>query len=264
MRISIQEQHLPGAGLEEKWEAALAWGFDAIELRGAGDHGLRARLPELQRAARRGVVMPTVCPEMDHFVGAFDDALRADAVEQLRSQLDVIAELGGTGVMTPAAWGMFSRRLPPFTPPRSPEADREALLDSFGALARHAEAAGVVIMLEPLNRYEDHMVNTLADACSLVDELGSRAFGIVADTFHMNIEEADPLAALRGAGDRLLHVQLSDTNRLEPGAGHLDVAAVLETLQGMGYPGDLAFESRLSGNAAEVLPASVARVRAVL
>jgi Divalent cation transporter len=73
------------------------------------------------------VVMETVCPETDHFIGDFDAARRRDAVAQLRSQLSVIAELGGKGVLTPASWGMFSLRLPPFDPPRGEREDCELL-----------------------------------------------------------------------------------------------------------------------------------------
>ena len=72
-------------------------------------------------------------------------------------------------MITPAAWGMFTRRLPPFDePPRTPEEDREVLRRGLAELGAHAEAAGVVLLLEPLNRYEDHMVNTLAQAAELI------------------------------------------------------------------------------------------------
>ena len=80
MRLAVQEHLLPGDTMQARWEAALTWGFDAIELRGAGGHALRARLPELRAAQRDGVVMPTVCVDMDHFVGDFDRERRADAV----------------------------------------------------------------------------------------------------------------------------------------------------------------------------------------
>jgi sugar phosphate isomerase/epimerase len=67
------------------------------------------------------------------------------------------------------------------------------LLDAFGRLAEHARAEGVLIALEPLNRYENRMINTLAQARALCEEIGSSHLGIAADTYHMNIEEADPL-----------------------------------------------------------------------
>lgn len=252
-RILCQEQLLPGRDLLEKWDHAQQLGYDGIELRGKGDRQLERRLPELRAAAAAGVPMPTVCVDMLHFVGAFDDDLREDAVEQMRSQLSVVGELGGTGAMTPASYGMFSNRLPPFEAPRPPAADRAVLEDSFGRLAEHAASAGVVVLLEPLNRYEDHMVNRLADATDLIEAVGSDAFRLAADTYHMNIEESDLAAALVTAAPYLRHVQASDSNRLEPGAGHLDWPLVCGTLTAVGYAGDIALESRLSGDAADVL-----------
>ncbi|WP_222263070.1 sugar phosphate isomerase/epimerase family protein [Modestobacter marinus] len=264
MRLAVQEHLLPGDTMQAKWETALAWGFDAIELRGGGGHALRRRLPELRSARRDGVEMPTVCVDMDHFIGDFDAARRADALANMASQLAVIGELGGVGAMTPAAWGLFSRRLPPFAPPRSAEGDRAVLLDALGRLGEIARREGVLLLLEPLNRYEDHMVNTLAQATELTTATGLDSVRVVADTYHMNIEEADPLAALRDNAVRLAHVQLSDSNRLEPGAGHLDWGALLSCLEAIGYDGHLAFECRLSGPAARVLPRAAAMLRSSL
>ena len=252
--ITVQEQHLPGDTLEQKFEIAQAWGFDGIELRSRGDLHFASRLPELRRAAASGVVMPTTCVEMSHFIGAFDSDLREDAIVQLSSQLTVMAEIGGVGVMTPGSYGMFSRRLPPFEPPRSPEEDRSILLDALGRLGEHAEKEGVELFLEPLNRYEDYLVNTLAQAADLIQEVGSPAVRIVADTYHMNIEEADPAAALMAVAPYIGHLQASDSNRLEPGAGHIDWALFGATVNAIGYDRSIAIESRLSGDAADVLP----------
>lgn len=261
--ICIQEQYLLGhlapegdrtVSMAEKWDLAQEWGFDGIELRAQGDGAFRARLPELRQAAADGVPMPTVCVEMSHFIGAFDDDLRADAREQMRQQLQVMAEIGGRGAMTPASWGMFSRRLPPFEPPRTPEQDRAVLEDALGDLGEEARSLGVALFLEPLNRYEDHMVNRLADAVALIEAVGLDSVQIGADTYHMNIEEADPAAALMAAAPHIGHVQASDSNRLEPGAGHVDWPLIGATLRAIGYDGPIALESRLSGPADDVLP----------
>jgi sugar phosphate isomerase/epimerase len=260
--ISCQEQLLPGEDLETKWEFATASGYDAIELRGKADLALERRLPLLRRAAANGVVMRTVCVDMTHFLGAFDADLRADAIRQLRSQLSVIAELGGVGVMTPAAYGMFSRRLPPFEPPRDEDQDREVLLAGLSELGEHAAAEGVVLLLEPLNRYEDHMVNRLEQAASLIDEVGLDSVRIGADTYHMNIEEDRPANALTRFGHYIAHVQVSDSNRLQPGAGHLDWQAVLDALATIGYRGDLAVECRLRGEPTEAVGSVPAFLRA--
>ncbi len=261
VRLAVQEQYLRGATMIEKWQHAQQLGFDAIELRGAGEGRFKARLPELRAAAAAGVPMPTVCVEMLHFVGDFDAEKRADALAQMTDQLSVMAEIGGRLAMTPASYGMFSARLPPFVVPRSAEADHDVLLEGFGQLARHAEAEGVIIALEPLNRYENHMINTLAQAQDLCAEIGSPALGIAADTYHMNIEEADPVAALVAASPWIKHIQLSDSNRLEPGAGHIDWTMMLDAIWSISYAEELAYECRLSGPVDEVLPASVQRIR---
>ncbi|MER7458758.1 sugar phosphate isomerase/epimerase family protein [Micromonospora sp. NPDC126480] len=246
--LACQEQLLPGDDLIGKYALATALGYQGIELRGRGDLALARRLPELRRARAAGVVLPTVCVEMDHFIGDFDLERSRDAVRNLRSQLSVIAELGGVGAMTPAAWGMFSRRLPPFEPPRSPAGDRQVLLDALGELGEHARAEGVTLLLEPLNRYEDHMVNRLDEAATLCAAVGLPSVRVAADTFHMNIEEDDVHAALRSVAPYLGHVQVSDSNRYQPGAGHLNWPALLRTLHEIGYPGWLALECRLRGD----------------
>lgn len=262
--ITVQEQHVPGSTLEEKFQCAQSWGFDGLELRGKGDGGFAARRSDLVRARRNGVLMPTVCVEMSHFIGAFDADLREDALVQLTQQLEVMSDIGGRGVMTPASYGMFSMRLPPFAPPRSEAEDRRVLLDALHRLGLRAEELGVELYLEPLNRYEDHMVNRLSDAASLIRECDSPAVKIVADTYHMNIEEADPAKALLDNADLIGHVQASDSNRLEPGAGHIDWALFGATIQSLRYDGTVAIESRLSGDAEEVLPRAASLLRRYL
>jgi sugar phosphate isomerase/epimerase len=260
MKLSCQEQLLPGDNLPAKFDVAQRAGFAGIELRARGDGQFAARLPELRAAARDGVVMATVCPETDHFIGDFDPERRRDAVAQLRSQLSIIAELGGMGVLTPASWGMFSRQLPPFVPPRAATEDRKVLMEALEELSEHAAREGVWLAIEPLNRYEDYMVNRLEQAVALAEdverECGFDTVGVCADLFHMNIEEDDLAAAITSTGRRLVHVHVDDSNRLQPGTGHLDFAAVTEALHATGYDGWLTLECRLRGDPWEALPAT--------
>src|SRR5918993_1142199 len=268
MKLSCQEQLLPGDSLEAKWEFATAAGFEGIELRARGGGHFAGRLPELRAAARAGVVMATVCPETDHFIGDFDAERRRDAVAQLRLQLSVIAELGGEGVLTPASWGMFSLRLPPFPPPRQSAEDRAVLLEGLVELSEHAAREGVWLALEPINRYEDYMLNRLEQAVDLAEEV-ERATGygsvrVVADLFHMNIEEDDLAKAITAAGARIAHVHVDDSNRLQPGTGHLDFPAVFTALREIGYDGWLALECRLRGEPATALAGTTAFLRRFL
>jgi sugar phosphate isomerase/epimerase len=265
MKLACQEQLLPGDDLRSKFDFARRAGFDGIELRAKGNGAFAARLPELRAAARAGVVMRTVCPDTDHFIGDFDPDLRRDAVDQLRSQLSVTAELGGEGVLTPASWGMFSLRLPPFTPPRTPEQDRAVLLEALVPLAEHAAREGVWLALEALNRYEDYMLNRLDQVVDLAEEVqavsGSRAVRACADFFHLNIEEDDLPKAIVAAGPMISHVHVDDSNRLQPGTGHLDFPGAFAALREIDYDGWYTLECRLRGDPESALPATAQFLR---
>jgi sugar phosphate isomerase/epimerase len=255
MILAVQENLVGGESAEEKLATAQVAGFDALELRDAARSGLDPV---------RGFA-PTACPELPGWLGDFDDGRRDRALDALRRQLDGVAALGGTGVVTPAAWGMFTRRLPPFeAPPRTPDEDREVLLEGLAELGAHAVDAGVVLLLEPLNRYEDHMLNTVAQAAELIAECGSPGVRVLADTYHMNIEEDDPCAALRSVAGVLGAVHLSDSNRHQPGTGHVPFEAIVATLREIGFDGVISVECRLRGEPAAALDACGRFLRAFL
>src|SRR5215211_8276691 len=198
MRLSCQEQLVPGDSIFEKWEFASSAGFDGIELQGRSDW--RERLDDLKAAQERGVVFSSVCMIYDRFIGDFEAGRRRDAKEHMKSLLSGIAELGGTGAITPAAYGLASKRLPPFEVPRSEEEDRCVLLDALEELGEHADEKGTLVLLEPLNRYEDHMLNRVGQAVELGQTLGRSSIRVMGDLFHMNIEEDDLGETIRRAG----------------------------------------------------------------
>ena len=107
----------------------------------------------------------------------------------MQSLLSVIAEIVRQGAITPAAFP--SRALPPFKPPRSPEDDRAVLLEGLSELGEHAAREGVAVLLEPLNRYEDHMLHTLQEAGDLCAAVGLASVQVMVIFFHMSIEEQD-------------------------------------------------------------------------
>lgn len=242
LKLACQEHLIPGDSLLEKWHLVSSLGYQGIELRGHGDFALKARLPELRQARKGGAFFPSVCVIMDHFIGDFDKGRRLDALENMKSQISVIAELGGNGAITPASFGMHSEVLPPFKAPRNATEDRAILLDNLGVLGEHAAAEGVCVYLEPLNRYEDHMLNTLEQGAVLCDTLALSSVRLMADLFHMNIEEDDLLASLERAASHIAHIHLADSNRYEPGQGHTDFQSIGELLEGIGYSGFMALE----------------------
>lgn len=130
--------------------------------------------------------------------------------------------------------------------------EREAQLKQIAAnlkpLCAKAEAAGVVLALEPLNRFETDCINTVEQAAGMIERVGSPALKIHIDTFHMNIEEADPGAAIRCHAENIAHVHASASHRGLLGQDQVDWAGVLSALQVIGYDGDIVIESFSSDN----------------
>lgn len=260
-RLAAQESTLPGDTLAERFAAARSYGFDGIELGAQGEGRFAARAEELRRAREAGVVMPSAVAHTPLFVGDFDEGRRRAAIDDVKSILSTLPEAGAAGVVMPNGFAVFSTKLPPFTPPRDAAASRAALVGALAELGAHGEQVGAKIFLEPLNRFEDYLINTLADAVSVVEEVNSPAVAVIADTFHMSIEEGDIGAAIRAAGAHIEHVQLGDSGRLEPGNGHYDWPETLDALEAIGYTGWLAMECGLSGPAEQVLPAVATLLR---
>jgi sugar phosphate isomerase/epimerase len=262
LKLSCQEHLLPGDGILEKWTFARAAGFDGIELRGTGEWN--GRMEEFRSARERGAVFSSVCLISDRFIGDFDAQIRREAVAHMKNLLSGIAELGGTGAVTPAAYGLASKRLPPFTVPRTEEEDRRVLLEALEELGEHAEREGALVLLEPLNRYEDHMLNRVDQAVELCEAVGLPSVKVMGDLFHMNIEEDDLGEAIRAAGDYLAHVHLADSSRLQPGTAHTDFAGALAALRETGFEGYMAMECGIRGDAEEALPETVRYLRSLM
>jgi sugar phosphate isomerase/epimerase len=141
---------------------------------------------------------------------------------------------------------------------------RTAALESLGQLCGQARNAGVTVLLEPLNRYESDYINRLADVVKIAEEIGVGNLKLLADTFHMNIEEPDVCQSLRNAGSWIGHVHLADTNREAPGHGHMDVVSVLKALDSIAYEGFLSFEILPLPNPQQAIHDSVQTVRKAL
>ena len=126
--------------------------------------------------------------------------------------------------------------------PDGKEATLNRLRESVVALAKEASSLGQRLLLEPLNRYESDLLNTVGDVCALADQTGENAVSVLADLFHMNMEEADIPRALLDCGARLGHIHLADSNRLAAGFGHTPMTPVFDALKLMGYSGFVSAE----------------------
>jgi len=111
------------------------------------------------------------------------------------------------------------------------------LIEALRECSLAAEPFGIRLALEPINRYETTLINNVAQGLDLIERVGADNFGLLLDTFHMNIEEPSLEDSIRRAGERIFHFHVADSNRWYPGAGHLDFKSVLKALFATGYAG---------------------------
>lgn len=161
-----------------------------------------------------------------------DPAVRQAAGDYLRGVVDAAVALGSRILMGPLyqALGVFTG-----LPPSAGEFARAA--DGLREVADHAAGAGVSLMIEPLNRFECHLLNTLADGEKLVEAIGRPNVALAYDAFHANIEETDPLGAIDRFHPVIGHVHLSENHRGAPGSGHLPLAETVRRFLDHGYDG---------------------------
>jgi sugar phosphate isomerase/epimerase len=253
IRLSIQDRLLPGDDIAAKWKAAESYGFDAVELQGLD---IPAAAGEAKAA---GIPISAICAGYRGWLIDPDPEQVKVARSDIKRLLEVGAEIGAGCIVIPI-YGR-TRNVPGTGTGRSPDEDETLFLEGMRELATHAERVGGILHLEAINRYENDVCVRVADSIRFNDAIGSPAVRVMGDVFHMNIEEGDLGAAFEQAGDRLGYVHLADSQRLEPGQGHLDFDSVFRGLDRIAYDGFASMECRLSGPADEVLPRSVEYVR---
>ena len=245
MRFGTQDKDFFPKEMTEKFRFAKEMGFTCFEADGSW---LLHQPEEVKKAVKEsGLPVSTACGGYRGWIGDFIEERRLNGVADLKVILERLAEIGGTGVVVPAAWGMFTYRLPPMQSPRSREGDEKALLASLAELDPAAEESGTWIYLEPLNRYQDHMLNTMEDAVSLVKKGGFRRVKTTYDFYHMAIEEDDMKATLRKYRQEIGHIHIAENHRYQPGTGAMDWEGLLQTIRDIRYEGDMVFEGRIRG-----------------
>jgi len=210
-------------------------GYDGIEIAGEPalyDAGhVRRLLSEHGLECWGGVTLMTQGRDLIHE----DRYVRLGTVRYVRDCLDLVAALGGRVLsLVPSTVGKV-------VPMASASEEWRWCVESLRACQEHAEAVGVRIGLEPLNRFETHFLNRCEQGLALAEEVGGDC-GVALDLFHMNIEESDWAAALRAAGDRLVNLHVADNTRMPPGHGAFDWEAVVRELAAIGYDGHLSVE----------------------
>jgi sugar phosphate isomerase/epimerase len=216
------------------WLAEL--GYDAVEL------GAELPLAEASRARAliegAGLAVSSICPSFtpERDLAHPDAGVRENAVHYLREVTD-LANAVGAPVIIAAPTAFLRTR-----PVASESEEWDLAVESIRDAGDYAASVRVDLAIESWNRYGTFLLNRLEQAARLWRETGLANGGILADTYHMNIEERSLPEAIRATGPLIKHFHLSDSNRAAPGLGHVDFAAVLQALLDIDYPGYLAFE----------------------
>ncbi|MFO0911107.1 MAG: sugar phosphate isomerase/epimerase family protein [Isosphaeraceae bacterium] len=212
---------------------AAELGFDAIEVfptdAQAGELGQLRDLLEKHQLSL--AAMGTGAGWLRHRLTLVhpDPAARRRAIDFVRSIIDVAGPLGAPAIIG-SMQGRHSEEVP---------VDRAfaSLTEALDELGSHAAAYNVPLLYEPLNRYETNLCNTLAAGVDLLKRGSLSNVRLLADLFHMNIEEADMPASIRGAKSFIGHLHFVDTNRRAAGAGHLDFPPIVSALEAIGFDG---------------------------
>jgi sugar phosphate isomerase/epimerase len=252
MKLACHERLLPGAAFADKVARAAQYGFQGIEIDG---DNVTQRVAEIKGALGNSQI--SVCVVKGVGCGNFlspDKDERDAAVAKAKTMLDAAAQLGAVGAsLIPSTVG---RTQMPNLSPLATALDLETklitrMLDDVG---RYAQKVGTYVLLEPVNRYETHYIKRIAEAAEICKRVGNPQIRIVANTFHMNIEERDIQKILKKHKPWILHVHLADSNGYQPGIGHLNFRKALKVLASMGYAGFLSLDCMVYGRADQELP----------
>ncbi|HZZ70609.1 MAG TPA: sugar phosphate isomerase/epimerase family protein [Pirellulales bacterium] len=220
-------------------QSARQLGYDAIEVFAPGPTAIS---PDALRSllTEHGLVLAAVGTgagwvKHGYSLTSSDRAVRRRGCDFIRAMI----EFGGAN-SAPAIIGSMQGRT-------SAEVDhpsaRQYLAEALEELGEFALAARVPLLFEPLNRYETNLINSIEAGVKLLQSLSTRNVKLLADLFHMNIEEVDIAAALRSGADFIGHIHFVDSNRRAAGLGHLDFGPIVAALGEIGYAGFVSAEA---------------------
>jgi sugar phosphate isomerase/epimerase len=225
-------------GLADACAQAAALGFDAIEIFPPSAHEIDVDAVR-NVVAKHGLAVAAVGTGGGWVINKWtlthsDCSIRAQAQAFIHGIIETAAALGA-----PAILGSMQGRW-------EGEVTRDQALgwlgDALDELGEHAAKVGQVFLYEPLNRYETNLLQRTPEAAAWLRTQKTKNVRILADLFHMNIEEPDLAAALRAAGDLIGHVHFADSNRLAVGLGHTAMRPIIAALREIGYCGYLSAE----------------------
>jgi sugar phosphate isomerase/epimerase len=247
--------------LEEGLRNAAELGYDGVEL--AVREPARLDIELLHRLLRKyHLAVPAIGTGqafVEEGLSFTEDSpqIRQAALDRIKEHID-LAEKLDSHVIIGLIRGLGSRLA------EENEVRLELLEEALRKAAEYAVAKGVDLFLEPLNRYETALINTIAEGIGLIGKLECDNLKLLIDTFHMNIEEASLYSSILKALPYTGHVHFADSNRHAPGSGHLGFADIVSILFQAGYKGYVSMEMLPLPNAEQAAKKSIHHLREIL
>ena len=160
------------------------------------------------------------------------------AITFLKMALDKTAAIGAEALSGVVYGGIGERTGVPPT-----DAELDNVTRTLSAAAAHAKSLGLLFGIEPVNRYETHLLNTGWQAVEMIKRIGAENMFVHLDTYHMNIEEKGAAQAILDAQEYLRYIHLSESDRGTPGMGTVDWGEIFVALRAINFSGGLAMES---------------------
>lgn len=252
IKFSIREGMVPGRTIMERFELLAKLGIAGCEV--TNTTGWET-LEEVKAAVAATGIVPNIWSAKNLAILQADPGARAAAVETCKDALKMAGEVGAIGFILPPLIMCKMQNLPrvPDLSPLMGQAELERKLNAEiikQQLAPVALETGTNIVIEPLNRYEQWWPCSLQHGVDIVNDCGGPGCGvaIMADFFHMNIEDASYYDSIKAAGNLIRNVHLADSQRLQPGRGHTDFRPGFRALKEIGYSDFLGFECGISGD----------------
>jgi 5-keto-L-gluconate epimerase len=221
--------------LAARLDEVAGLGYASIDLfiRRADEPGLEDVLAAIHRSGLSVAILAAVSAFADEglFLSSPDPLVRTTLIERMKGQIRLAASLGASvpiGLLRGREGGAERLKL---------------LANSLFELYRFSQPLGVDLVLEPVNRYETQLINTIGQAIDFLQSFGLPPLPLLPDVFHMNIEEVSIEAAFLEAGPRIGHVHFADSNRRVPGQGHIAWPRIFAALHQAGYDGACSLEA---------------------
>lgn len=242
MKFSICSWIFGNQPIEQTMRDVSSIGYDEIEIHAHNYdwEKLNSLADELQLTIR-GVTANAGWPDKTTDLSQAGPGTRKKAVEYFHEQIERATRAGAEYfVMSPCAPGKA-------VPEDGAEKNWEAAVESLQELAPYAAANNIILVQEPLNRYESCIINNGKQAREFVEKVNHPSVKTMLDTFHMNIEETSFEEAFRDAGDALAHIHVADTNRQGIGEGRLAWEKFAEIIKKNNYGGTITLECLAPG-----------------